>query len=150
MFSWFRKKYLSSKEADIVVQAIQQAEKNTSGEIRVYIEGKCKEADALNRAIRLFYRFQMQATKEKNAVLLYIAMKDHKLAVYGDEGIHEKVGTAWWNERVNGILQRFSKTDYATGIAECVLQIGEALKEHFPYNKDTDKNELSDTVIFGG
>jgi uncharacterized membrane protein len=78
-----------------------------------------------------------------------VALKHRKLAVYADSGIHEKVGDQFWKEIVNKILSHFSKENYAEGISQCIKEIGEALQENFPYNKDTNKNELPDEIIFG-
>jgi len=81
-------------------------------------------------------------------VLLYIAMKDHQLAVFGDKGIHEKVGTAFWNNEVRQMLSSFSKHNYAEAIVKIITDIGDALITHFPYENE-DRNELPDDIVFG-
>ena len=91
----------------------------------------------------------MDQTAERNAVLIYVATKDRQLAVYGDEGIHQKVGLAYWDFEVKKMISAFSKDDCAAGIVQCVEDIGKALQHHFPYNKSTDKNELPDDIVFG-
>ena len=91
----------------------------------------------------------MDETKEHNGVLVYVALKDRQLAVFGDEGIHKKVGTDYWNKEVEVMISNFNKENYAEGIRQCILDIGEALHTHFPYNKDIDKNELPDDIVFG-
>ena len=91
----------------------------------------------------------MYETTERNAVLVYVAMKDRQLAVFGDEGIHQKVGDEYWNKEVQKMISNFNRDDYAEGISGCVKAIGEALYTHFPYNNATDKNELPDDIIFG-
>ncbi|HPG12650.1 MAG TPA: TPM domain-containing protein [Chitinophagaceae bacterium] len=151
MFPFFRKKnkFFSDEDAHLIVKAIRQAEKRTSGEVRVFVESKCRWMDAIDRAAELFFSLKMEKTEQRNAVLVYIAMKDHQLAVFGDEGIHNKVGTAYWNNVVAEMISSFNKNDYAKGIAECVIQVGDALTEHFPYDSDTDKNELPDDIVFG-
>ena len=82
-------------------------------------------------------------------MLVYVAMKDRQLAVYGDEGIHQKVGDAFWNSAVKEMLQHFNSKNYSQGIATIVSQIGEALQQHFPYDAKTDINELPDDIVFG-
>ena len=149
MFSLFRKKVLFSKEEqDLIVSAIKEAERSTSGEVRVYVERRCSYMDALDRAVEIFQQMNMQATKERNAVLVYVAIKDHQLAVFGDEGIHQKVGTDYWNTEVIKMIHDFNRENYALGISGCVRDIGQALKEHFPWT-DKDENELSDDIQFG-
>jgi len=151
MFSLFRKKkdFFTTEEKQLITEAIQQAEKMTSGEVRVFVEGKCSYVDAIDRAAELFFNLQMQKTEERNAVLIYIAMTDHQLAVFGDEGIHKKVGNEYWNIEVKKMISNFNRENYAKGISEVVEDIGEALTKHFPYNNNTDKNELPDDIVFG-
>jgi uncharacterized membrane protein len=147
---FFKKKaFFTDAEQQQVVRAIQTAEKQTSGEIRVYVESRCRFMDPLDRAAEVFYLLKMEKTEASNAVLVYVAMKDRQLALYGDKGVHEKVGDAFWNENVKLMLSHFNKKNYAEGLARIVTEIGEALRQHFPYNGDTDKNELPDDIVFG-
>jgi uncharacterized membrane protein len=150
MFSLFRrkKKFFSDEDQQLIVQAIRDAERCTSGEVRVYVESKCSYVDALDRAIELFGEMGMHATKERNGVLVYVAIKDHQLAVFGDEGIHRKVGADYWNTEVIKMIRDFNRDNYAVGIAGCVEDIGRALQEYFPFT-DKDTNELSDEIHFG-
>jgi uncharacterized membrane protein len=150
LLSIFKKSAFFSPEEQVkIVSAIQQAEKKTSGEVRVYIESKCKYVSSLDRAAEIFYGLKMDKTAERNAVLVYLAVKDHQLAVFADEGIHAKTGKDFWKEQVQLMLSHFNKEDYAAGIINVILEIGEALNQHFPYSMETDKNELPDDIIFG-
>ena len=151
MFSLFRKKkdFFNAEEKQLITEAIRHAEQMTSGEVRVFVESKCSYMDAIDRAAELFFNLQMQKTDDRNAVLIYIAMGDHQLAVFGDEGIHKKVGNEYWNTEVKKMITNFNRDNYAEGISEVVKDIGEALTKHFPYNNDTDKNELPDDIVFG-
>lgn len=150
MFSFFRRKkqFFTAGEQQLIVKAIQDAERSTSGEVRVFVESRCSYMDALDRAVELFAQMGMQATEERNGVLVYVAVKDHQFAVFGDEGIHRKVGNEYWNTEVIKMMKDFNRDDYAKAIAGCVEDIGEALQQHFPYT-DKDKNELSDDIQFG-
>lgn len=150
MFSFFKKKpFFTPAENELIVQAIRDAEKHTSGEIRVFVESKCRFIDPLDRAKEIFVQLKMDATVNRNAVLLYVALKDRQLAVFADQGIHEKEGEETWVEAVNIMIHHFNKDNYAEGIANCIKEIGDALAEHFPYDEATDKNELPDEIIFG-
>ena len=132
------------------MEAIRVAEKETSGEIRVYVESHCRFVDPLDRAAEIFWILKMEQTEQRNAVLVYVAIRDRQLALFGDKGIHEKVGDAFWNEKVKEILSHLSKKQsHADAIAKIVGDIGEALRFHFPYDRETDKNELSDDIVFG-
>jgi uncharacterized membrane protein len=150
VFSLFRKKqFFSENEKKRIVEAVRDAEKRTSGEVRVFIESRCRYMDALDRAAEIFFTLKMDKTVDRNGVLLYIALKDRQLAVFGDEGIHRKVGTEYWNKEVALLISNFNKENYSEGIRQCVKDIGEALHTHFPYNSNTDKNELPDDILFG-
>jgi len=144
-----RKDFFTPEEKNQIVEAIRSAEKQTSGEIRVFVESRCRFVDPLDRATEVFWMMKMEDTAQRNGVLVYVAIKDKQLAVYGDKGIHEKVGDAYWNEEVRMILSHFRKVSYAEAISKIVLDIGEALHTHFPYDSDTDKNELPDDIVFG-
>jgi uncharacterized membrane protein len=150
MFSLFRKKdFFNAEEREQITDSIRNAERMTSGEVRVFVESKCSYMDAIDRAAELFFQLQMEKTNDRNAVLVYVAMKDRQLAIFGDEGIHKKVGGEYWNNEVKKMLGNFNRENYAAGISEVVNDIGEALTKHFPYNNDTDKNELPDDIVFG-
>lgn len=152
MLNLFRKKavdFFSKEDKDLVVAAIQAAECKTSGEVRVYIESKCRFVKPVDRAIEIFNQLNMQSTAQKNGVIVYVAIKDRQLAVYGDKGIHEKVGNEFWNKAIKKMLDQFNANDYASGIATVVTEIGKALQEHFPYDAQTDINELPDDIVFG-
>ncbi len=144
-----KKDFFSKEENELIVQSIQDAEKQTSGEIRVFVESKCRFMDALDRAFEIFEQLKMKNTAQRNAVLVYVAIKDKQLAVYGDTGIHQKSGEEYWKAAVNNMLLHFNKENYAVGIAACVTMIGKALQDHFPFDPDLDKNELPDEIIFG-
>ena len=144
-----RKELFNAEEKQLIVTAIQEAEKCTSGEIRVFVERRCRYVDPLDRAAEVFGQLKMEQTAARNGVLVYVALKDRQLAIYGDRGIHEKVGDEFWGRQVGLILSHFNKANYAMGIAQVVSSIGEALQTHFPYDKDNDKNELPDDIVFG-
>src|ERR1700722_7473588 len=144
-----RKPLFNEEQQQKIVGAIQAAEQQTSGEIRVYVESHCRYVNPLHRAAEIFAGLNMEKTAARNGVLVYVALKDRQLALFGDEGIDRKVGSAFWHEQVALILSHFNKADYAGGIARVVAEIGAALHKYFPYDKGTDKNELPDDIVFG-
>ena len=150
IFPWQkRKEFFTVEERQRIVEAVRNAERRTSGEIRVFVESRCPYMDAIDRAGQIFFKLQMQKTDDRNAVIVYVAVKDHQLAVYGDEGIHAKVGNEYWVREVKQMISSFNRENYAEGICQCVADIGEALYTHFPFDHDTDKNELPDDIVFG-
>ena len=147
---FFKKKdFFNLEEKNRVIEAIRVAEQKTSGEIRIYVESRCKYVDPLDRAAELFWSLQMDKTQDHNAVLIYIAIKDHQVAIYADKGIHEKVGNAFWQKEVSSMVSHFREHHYGDALVHVINDIGEALYTHFPYNRQTDKNELPDDIVFG-
>ena len=150
MFSFFRKKdFFKPEESEAIVNAIRAAEKQTSGEVRLFVESRCKFYNPLDRAAELFFGLKMEQTAERNGVLVYVAIKDRQLAIFGDKGIHEKVGDEFWEKEVAEMISHFNSDNYAKGIARVISDIGEALRSNFPYQGEKDKNELPDDIVFG-
>jgi len=128
-------------------QAIQTAELNTSGEIKVHIENNCK-GDSLDRAAFVFEQLKMHKTELQNGVLFYLALKDRQFAILGDSGINEKVPKGFWDDISEMMMEHFKKGEFTKGMAKGVQEAGLQLKAHFPYQQD-DINELSDDISFG-
>jgi uncharacterized membrane protein len=143
------KPFFNAEENELIVKAIQQCEVSTSGEIRVYIEAKNPLVSPMERARVIFTGLKMHLTEERNAVLLYIAHKHKEVALVADEGIYKKVGQEFWDIEVKKMLDKFKNEKLAEGIRQCVLDVGQVLKESFPYKSDIDKNELPDEIVFG-
>ncbi|MEN8157723.1 MAG: TPM domain-containing protein [Bacteroidota bacterium] len=139
--------FFSKEEKELIKAAVQEAELNTSGEIRVHIDNHCKE-DVLDRAAWWFSRLEMQKTEKRNGVLFYLAVKDRKFAILGDAGINEVTPDDFWDTIKERMLDHFKEGEFAAGLNQGILLAGEALKEHFPYQSD-DVNELPDDISFG-
>lgn len=139
--------FFKQEEKDTVVKAIREAELNTSGEIRVHIERRCKE-DVLDRAAYLFERLGIHKTEKRNGVLFYLAIDDHKFAILGDAGINAVTPDDFWDNIKEKMLAEFQEKRFSGGLELGILLAGEQLKEHFPYKHD-DVNELPDDISFG-
>ena len=129
-----------------VQDAIAQAELNTSGEIRVHIDKRCKE-EPMKMAIAVFEKLGMHKTEQRNAVLFYLAMDDKKLAILGDKGINEAVPTNFWDEIRDLMVSHFKKGEFTEGLSKGIVMAGAQLKTAFPYQSD-DTNELSNEITF--
>jgi uncharacterized membrane protein len=149
LFKPKQQKFFSKEDEVKIVSAIHAAEQQTSGEVRLYIENKNRFVDPLDRAAEIFLQLKMAETVNRNAVLVYVAIKHRELAVFADEGIYSKAGQQFWNNAVRTIIHDFKKENYAEGLVEIIYKIGELLKTHFPYDAATDKNELPDDIVFG-
>jgi uncharacterized membrane protein len=144
-----KKEFFSFDEKERIIEAIRQSEQQTSGEIRVYVESRCRFVDPLDRAAEIFWGLKMDHTNDRNGTLVYVAMRDHQFAIFADQGIHEKVGQEFWNKEVAMMKGHFKDQHPAEAIVAVVNDIGLALKTHFPYSNTTDKNELPDDIVFG-
>ncbi len=130
-----------------ILESIKEAEKNTSGEIRLFIEDDCGE-NVLDRAAFIFKELKMHETKERNGVLFYLAITAHQFAILGDVGINRKVEKDFWHAIKLEMQNHFTEGDFVKGLTKGVNMTGLALKKHFPFQK-LDKNELSDEIVFG-
>lgn len=136
--------FLNSTEENKIIEAIRTAEKKTSGEIRVHLENHW-EGDHLEHAAILFHQMEMHLTKDRNGVLFYIAVADRTFVIYGDTGINNKVANNFWEGTKNLVLSKFKEGAFAQGLIAGILEAGEQLKEHFPW-ENNDSNELSDEI----
>lgn len=137
---------LSKSETSKIEKAIVEAEKNTSGEIRVHLVRKCL-GDPYDEAVKIFEKLKMHETALRNGVLILLSFNDKKLAILGDKGINDKVPKDFWEEIKNEMISHFKIDKFVDGISEGILKSGEQLKKYFPY-KDDDINELSNEVTF--
>jgi len=138
--------FFSADEQARIVAAIKEAEKATSGEIRLHLTNHCK-GDVLDCAAFIFEKLKMHETELRNGVLFYLAVKDHKFAILGDAGINAAVPDNFWDEVKETVLSEFKKEHFAEGLIKGIQMAGEKLKEYFPYQSD-DVNELPDDISF--
>ena len=141
------KEFINKAEQASIVAAIEEAELNTSGEIRVHLESKCK-SDAVSRAIYIFNFLKMYKTAQRNGVLIYVAYESKKLAIIGDVGINNKVPCDFWNKIKDDMISSFAAGNFVGGICEAIKAAGISLKEYFPY-QDDDINEQPNEISFG-
>ncbi len=147
-FSRNTKPFLTEAENKNILEAIRLKESKTSGEIRLFIEPKCTYMNPLLRAKELFYALKMNATDDRNAVIIYIAHVDKDFALFGDGGIFQKAPVKFWSEEAKRLNYHFYHKDYLSGILKCIEQVGDCLHTHFPFEGEK-KNELPDDIIFG-
>lgn len=139
--------FITKSEEEEIIQAIQTAENNSSGEIRVHIEPHCED-DMRERTKAIFQELNMHETALRNGVLIYLAVNDHKFYILGDEGIHKKVPDDFWESTKDVMQAQFKKGKFKQGLIDGILRAGEQLKTHFPH-QDDDINELSDEISRG-
>ena len=144
----FRPRWLARIDEGRIRQAIAEAEQRTSGEIRVSVSrffwGPVRPA-----AERAFRRLKMKETRARNGILFFIVPSRRRFVVLGDEGIHARAGQEFWKETAAALSGRFRRGEFTEGLIDGIRTAGECLAAHFPYDKEGDKNELSDEIDFG-
>ena len=137
---------LSAGQTTEIQEAIRCAEEQTSGEIRVHIDQKCS-GDPIKRAIKVFKKLKMDATEQRNGVLLYLSFSDRKLAIIGDEGINKLVPVDFWDSIKEQMILDFRNAEFTQGIVKAIESAGKQLGRYFPL-LENDENELSNEVTF--
>ena len=136
--------FLTPEEQQEIIEAIQTAEQNTSGEIRIHIE-RGSSMDAFDRAKKVFHLLKMDSTKLQNGVLIYVNIAHKTFAICGDKGINEVVSPDFWNSTKDIIQLHFKKGKFKQGLIEGVFIAGEQLQRYFPWQHN-DVDELSNDI----
>ena len=140
-----QKEFLARLDQARIVGAIQDAERATSGEIRIHVQPKAFGGDIRTVAEKTFERLGMTKTALRNGVLLFIATEEQRFVILGDQGIHEKVPAGFWDEIAAKLTIRFKNEEFTDGIIEAIEAAGAHLGQFFPRAAD-DVNELPDTI----
>ena len=149
MFKFSKVQYLFTKEEnERILNCVRENEKDTSGEIRIFIESHCVYVDPMMRALELFTQLGMYHTVNRNSVLIYIAYKDHDFALFSDKNIFEKTEQQFWLIQSRKMVKGFYEKKYAESLIHCINAVGAELKRYFPFVGE-NKNELPDEIVFG-
>lgn len=137
----------TAKEEKQIVECIQQAEAQTSGELKVHVDKWCK-TDPVYKAQNVFHHLKMDQTEERNGVLIYLALKEHRFAIIGDTGINTKVPSDFWDSTRDKMKEHFSSGKLVEGLCAGIQDAAQQLSTYFP-PKENDQNELSDDISYG-
>lgn len=138
--------FFSAAEQELLVKAIEDAEMHTSGEIRIHLENFCF-GNEIKTAQKRFSKLGMHKTVERNGILIYIASMSKKIAVFGDEGIHSKLGKDYWDSLIKQIIDGFHHQRKAEALASAIVDCGKQLSQFFP-RQANDKDELSNSISY--
>jgi uncharacterized membrane protein len=144
---FFKKQIFTSEQKQQIVAAICEAEKVTSGQIKVHLEAKCPK-EPMARALEVFHQLGMHKTTHKNAVLIYLAYGDKKFAIVGDSGIHAVVPANFWDGTKEVMKGHFKKGEFLEGTLFAIKEAGSHLQQYFPHQAN-DTNELSNEISEG-
>lgn len=138
--------FLTDIQMASLVEAIQTAEDQSTGEIRIHIDSNT-EGNNAEMAYEVFRTLCKDKTAEKNAVLFHVNFEQKYLTIIGDEGIHKKVHQSFWDRMHDEITRQFSMGNYFEGLRKGVLETGIELKNHFPITGE-NPNELPNEITF--
>ncbi len=141
-----KQQFFTAAEEQEIITAIKQAEKQTSGEIRVHIESDCK-GEVKTRVTQLFRSLGMEKTEYRNAVLFYMAVNNNQFYILGDKGIYQAVPKGFWEDTKELMMESFQKNQFKQGLIDGILKAGTQLKKYFPYHEN-DRNELPDEISY--
>ena len=97
-------------------------------------------------AFTSFFAENLQATRDKNGVLLYISVFERKAWILGDKGIDDKIEPEKWQSIIEELTQGVKNKQQGKSLCKAIDQVKEILKNHFPIKQD-DENELRDLII---
>ncbi|SRR5690606_37205016 len=140
--------FITEQEEQEIINAIITAESNTSGEIRVHIENHTN-LPPFERAQQVFFALKMDNTRNRNGLLFYVGVEDHSFVILGDKGINDLVEPDFWDKTKNLVISYFKKGQYKQGLVEGILKAGSKLKSLFPYDPDSDNDELPNEISKG-
>jgi uncharacterized membrane protein len=141
------KSFLDKLDHDRIVAAIAEAEKETSGEIRVHIHHR-RAREPFAEATKIFEKLGMTGTARRNGVLVFVAPRSRKFAILGDTAIHERCGDAFWEGSARDLEGHFRDGRFTDGLVATIHSLGRALAEHFP-SEAGKSNELVNEIDEG-
>ncbi|MEO6190123.1 MAG: TPM domain-containing protein [Saprospiraceae bacterium] len=138
--------FFSKAEEDIIIRAIQEAEKRCESEIRVHVDFADPKIQVLDAAVKAFNRMGMYKTIHRNGVLIFLLPERNEFAIIGDTAINEQVDKGFW-EKVNQLMNSyFEDSRFVLGTCEAIQLIGNELNKYFP--AISEKNELPDEISY--
>ncbi len=141
--------YLSDDELLRISHKIKESEETTAGEICVSIKEKKPflTSSVYDLAKKEFYKLDVDKTRDKTGILVFILLEKKQFYILADEGINEIVPDNTWDEIKDEMQRMFREGNFCKGIIHGINEIGSLLSKHFPIKPD-DTNELSNKVVF--
>ncbi len=139
-------KFLTQDESFAIKNAIAEAEKNTTAEIKFILCRHCWR-NLRKKTVKVFQQFGLDQTRDRNCILIMLVIANREFVIYGDSGINEKVGDDFWEAEKDIMAKAFKENRFGEGIAGAVKNIGEKLTQFFPVIPGEENvNEISDEV----
>jgi len=139
-------KLFNEQEEAAIIKAIQAAEQQTSGEIRVHLH-EAIDKSLMRDAQTAFRKMGMQQTKARNGVLIFLVPAAKQFAILGDKGIDVVVPADFWEAVKDKMQEYFRAGAFVEGICAGIEQVGIQLRAYFPYESG-DIDELPNDISY--
>lgn len=97
------------------------------------------------RALQAFYEHGVGNTKDRDGVLIFISMLEHRALILADIGISAKVGSDQWDVILKDGLINLKKNNLNEALLGMIRETGDKLTQHFPRNpKENADNQASE------
>jgi uncharacterized membrane protein len=136
---------LTRAERRALEAGIGAAERGHRGEIHVHIESRYPGDGPLERSEALFRELGLDRTRDGTGVLLYVAERDRKAAVFAGPGVYGARAPGFWSDVAKAVAQGYAADTRVAGLLRALELIGEVLR-HTTQGEDTAGNELPNQV----
>lgn len=99
------------------------------------------------RAREQFLAKNLQATRERTGVLIYVSVKERMAELLADEGIAAKVDAKAWDPAMAALISNLRRGAPGDGFTEAIGLCAEILAAHFPAGGADNPNELPDKLV---
>ena len=113
---------------------------------RLFLSRSQVEAEVQEAAVVNFFTEKLYKTKDANGILIFISVLERKVWVLADAGINARIDPGQWQDIIDLITQGIKEKRQCEAIGQAIVQIGDLLKTHFPYQKD-DIDELHNIIV---
>ena len=99
------------------------------------------------RAEHQFIAKNLNATRDRTGVLIYVSFAERMAELIADEAIHTRVADDTWKNAMSALIDGLARDQPAAGFIAAIGQCADVLAEHFPPRPNDNPNELSDAVV---
>ena len=138
--------FLSRSERKILKARIERFEKTSDCEFALHVRRHFAGDDALLATRALFFKFGLEKTKSRTAILLAVALSEHKYAIWADEGVVRRSTDQLFRDACEIVAKHLKKRERLSAIIEVLDLLEKTLAVEQPASPD-NKNELSNEPI---
>lgn len=139
--------FLTKEETKKLSDRVAMFETKTSCELVFHFRRRLGR-EPLVKNESLFYKFGLEKTKHRNAILITIAVTDHKFAIWADQGVIRHTGDGLWHH-VTSLMSHLLKNGKRLQALFAAIEEAEAVlaKEQPHFASEKQENEISNLPI---